>query len=290
MIDKTEISEEQINEFQQAVREFSDYDFGDYSISSLKRRLSKISEEYGADINRLIRTISADPLAMEEVVKKVTVNTTEMFRDTEIWKQLLVDLLPRFAEKDSIHIWHAGCSTGQEVYSMMILLDQLRLLDKAHLYASDLNTDVLDLARIGTYRLRFNREYIENYFTVFSEENQKACKEPFFPIEKYFTVDEAMDQIRMREFLKNRPIYQKIDLVKDDNLFFINFDIIVCRNVIIYFNYDLQNKVLKLFHRSMRDNGYLMLGMHESIIGSGTELFIKDDPFYLKKTKRKRDN
>jgi chemotaxis protein methyltransferase CheR len=278
-----DISNSDIQNFQVAVKEHSEYDFSDYSTNSLKRRLSKILEDYGSDINRLLRTISSDSIALEEIIKKITVNTTELFRDPHIWQSILLKLLPRFRKHSSIHIWHAGCSTGQEVYSMMILLDQLGMLERSNIYASDINTDVLDIARQGSYRLRFNREYIDNFNEVFSSEDQKDPEESYFPIEKYLKIDEARDRIQMLEFLKNKPIYNKIDLVKDDNLFFVNFDIIMCRNVIIYFNHELQNKILNLFHRNMRDNGCLVLGIHESIIGPETAIFPKEDSFYSKR-------
>jgi len=277
------ISDNDIKIFQIAVRENSTYDFSDYSINSLKRRLTKITEEYGADIHRLIKTITSDGVAMEEVVKKLTVNTTELFRDTQIWQSMFKKLLPRFSRYPSINIWHPGCSTGQEVYSMMILLDQAGMLDKANIYASDINTDVMDTARNGIYRLRFNREYLENYKNVFSNEISRPGMDAFHPYDRYFKIDEARDRIQMLDFLKRKPVYNKIDLVKDDNLFFVNFDIIVCRNVIIYFNYNLQNRVLSLFHRNLRDNGCLVLGMHESIIGPGTLQFMKEETYYTKR-------
>jgi chemotaxis protein methyltransferase CheR len=281
-----EISNKQIIEFHKAVRESSEYDFSNYSVNSLKRRLSRITEEYGSDLNLLLKTIRKDSVALEEVIKKITVNTTELFRDTKIWQRILFKLLPQFIKQSSINIWHPGCSSGQEVYSMMIILDQLGILERSNIYASDINTDVLDKARQGSYRLRFHREYIENFKTVFSVGRQGNPTEPFLPMEKYFKIDEARDQIQMLEFLLNKPIYKKINLVKDDNLFSINFDIIMCRNVIIYFNYDLQNRVINLFHRNLRENGCLVLGAQESIIGPCSNLFLKEDHFYLKRNSK----
>ncbi len=275
-----DIKENDVKQFQNAITENSNYDFNAYSINSLKRRLAKVLEEYDSDIERLIRTISSDRIALEEIVKKITVNTTELFRDIKVWNSIRDKVLPRYAEHSSIHIWHPGCSTGQEVYSMMILLDQLDLLERSYIYASDLNTDVLETARRGSYRLRFNREYIDNFNELFPTGDQQGGYAPF---SRYFKMDEAKDKIQMLDFLCKKPVYKKIDLVKDENQFLINFDIIICRNVIIYFNYELQNKVLKLFHRSMRNNGALVLGMHESIIGQCCELFHKEDYFYIKR-------
>lgn len=274
-----DIGDADILRFKETVLNNSDYNLNDYSNNSLKRRLTKISEDYDSSFEKLINRISEDPVLMEEVIKKITVNTTELFRDTDVWIQIMNTLLPRFEKYSSIHIWHPGCSTGQEVYSMMILLDQLGLLDKAHIYASDINTDVMEIAKQGKYRLRFNREYIENFQKIFNADSSKSYKS----IEHYFSVNEMHDLIEMHDFLIKKPVYEKIDLVKDDNLFFINFDIILCRNVIIYFNYDLQIRVLNMFHRNMRNNGCLVLGLHESIIGEASKGFMKTGGFYLKK-------
>lgn len=280
-----EIGDSDILQFKETVLEYSNYDFSDYSTSSLKRRLTRISEDYGADFRRLIRTISRDPIAMEEVIKKITVNTTELFRDTKVWIDMMNTMLPRFKDHSSIHIWHPGCSTGQEVYSMMIVLDQLGLLEKSSIYASDINTDVMDTARKGSYRLRFNREYIDNFNKVFAGAADEELKKTLRPFDHYLIVNETKDQIKMKDFLIKKPVYEKIDLVKDDNLFFVNFDIIICRNVIIYFNYSLQNRVLGTFHRNMRENGCLVLGVHESIIGPAANAFHKQDKFYVRRKK-----
>lgn len=168
---------------------------------------------------------------------------------------------------------------------MMIALDQFGLLERANIYASDINSDVMKIAKKGDYRLRFNREYISNFNDVFSPGMSEATGQQFKTHEKYLKINESRDLIQMKEFLRSKPVYKKIDLVKDDNLFFLNFDIIMCRNVIIYFNYELQNKVLRLFHRSMRESGCLVLGLHESIIGPGTKYFQKQNNYYVRMKK-----
>lgn len=278
-----EIEEKDIRRFQSTISNYSEYDFSEYSLNSLKRRISKLMQKYGSDFSMLIRTMESDTVALEEVVKRITVNTTELFRDPKIWQSIMLKLLPRFTNQSSINIWHPGCSTGQEVYSMMIILDQLGLLERSNIYASDLNSDVLETARAGAYRLRFNREYIDHFNDVFTPETGSRPEAGFKPYQDYFRVDETRDLIKMRDFLCEKPVYKKVDLVMDENPFFMNFDIIICRNVIIYFNYELQNKVLELFHRNMRDNGCLVLGLHESIIGPCGSMFTKQDHFYVKR-------
>ena len=283
-LNDTDIQEKDVRRFQDTIRDCSSYDFGEYSVSSLKRRLFKVLEQYGTDMNTLTGIIRKDPQTLEEVVKKLTVSTTELFRDPPIWKGIMEELLAVFRERPAIRIWHPGCSTGQEVYSMMILLDQVGLLDRAELFASDINTDVMEVAKKGAYRLRFNREYLENFSRVFSETSVADHSGKFASYDKYFTIDELGDSIAMHGFLRKKPRYRKIDLVQDDNLFQQEFDMIICRNVIIYFNFELQNKVLHLFHRNLSKNGLLVLGKHESIIGPGSNLFKKKGQLYVRQS------
>jgi len=276
-----EISQEHIKIFQDAVKENSSYDFSNYSINSLKRRLEKIVEEYDFNFDQLILDIKTNDLLREKLIKNITVQTTELFRNKELWHQLLHKLLPQFREKSSLNIWHVGCSTGQEVYSMMILLDQLGLLEKANIYASDINTDALDVAREGSYNLRFHRDYMINYKSIFETESNGAVSN-YHDMSRYFHISLARDEILMSEFLRNKPVFDKMDLVKDNNPYNVKYDIIMCRNVIIYFNSNLQNKTLKLFHRNLTESGHLILGMHESIVGPWSSFF-KNEKYYFRR-------
>jgi len=219
---------------------------------------------------------------IDKILRKITVHTTELFRDPLIWMKIKNKLLPSLSHQDNIRIWHPGCSTGQEVYSMMMVLDDLELLEKTEIYGSDLHKEVIDTARQGRYKYRFNQSYLENFNRVmlngdgtFSWKQKKYWK-------KYFHIDEASDTIQMKDFLRQKPVYKKLDLVKDSNLFLVNFDLIVCRNVIIYFNAELQNRVFELFHKNLNEHGSLLLGVHESIMGSYSKKFIRKDPFYNK--------
>lgn len=283
-----DIEDRDIKIFQETIRENSAYDFSDYSANSLKRRLSKVLEDQKTDILSLITRMRTDASFIEDLVKVITVNTTELFRDPQLWKKLLYQILPRYNYLSTINIWHPGCSTGQEVYSMMILLDHLGMLDKANIYASDINEDVLASAKKGVYRYRFNKDYIKNYDEVFSSVEDLDGEDMRSDFKKYFKIDETKDLIIMQDKLRKKPVYKKNDLVKDKNLFGIKFDLIICRNVIIYFNYELQNRVLKMFHDSLVSKGCLMLGMHESIIGPFSQTFTKDGQFYFRS--RESDN
>jgi chemotaxis protein methyltransferase CheR len=278
-----EIKDEDIKAFLEAVKARTNYDFTNYSLKSLKRRIAKILSESKLSIYQLENEMLSNSPFMEKVVKSITVNTTELFRDPDIWRSLRDDVLPKFAQHKKINIWHAGCSTGQEVYSMMILLEEMELLSKSEIYASDINSDVLETARIGRYKYRFNHAYIENFDMVMNGSKEPSPDETLVSNSKYFFIDKVSDSIQMKPFLTEKPVYKKIDLVKDENLFFVKFDIIICRNVIIYFNYDLQNKVFNLFYKNLFNNGCLLLGLHESILGPYTTQFDKKNQFYFKK-------
>ncbi len=277
-----EVIGKDIRNFQLTVREHSDYDFSDYSHTSLRRRITRILMELEMDMDQLTLRMKNDGAFLQKILRKITVHTTEMFRDPDIWKQIKNELLPRFSSQPVIRIWHPGCSTGQEVYSMMMVLDELGLIEKSEIYASDLHKEVLETAQKGVYRYRFNQSYLENFDRVmlngegaYSMSQKKHWK-------KYFHIDETRDTIQMKENLRQKPVYKKQDLVRDPNLFLVNFDLIVCRNVIIYFNTDLQNRVFELFHQSLKQNGALLLGVHESILGVCSKRFIRKDPFYFK--------
>lgn len=265
------------------IKSSSIYDFSEYSDKSLKRRLAKVLIDQKMDLSNLLVQLKSNPTFLEQVVKDITVNTTELFRDPQIWQVLKYNVLPKLRNQQSINIWHAGCSTGQEVYSMLILLNELGLFEKAKVYGTDINSDVLQAAKKGVYKYRFNINYLDNFDKAIKENpyNYEALND--IPYEKYFTIDPVKDVIKMNPFLLEKPVFKKHDLVKDSNLFYVKFDLILCRNVIIYFNYELQNKVFELFYNNLYPNSYLILGMHESILGPYSSRFEKNGHFYLKK-------
>jgi chemotaxis protein methyltransferase CheR len=277
-----EVVEKDIRSFQETVRNQSEYDFTDYSLTSLRRRLTKILLEFDMTMDLLTRAIKADPDFLETIVRKLTVHTTELFRDPEIWKTIKTDLLPTFQPLTQINIWHPGCSTGQEIFSMMMLLEDQGLLDKSNIYGSDLNPEVIQVAKDGKYKYHFNQSYLENFDRVLLNGEGHPSWNQRKHWKKYFHIDETRDVIQMKDHLRSKPVYKKLDLVKDSNLFLVKFDLIVCRNVIIYFNSQLQNSVFDLFHENLKDNGTLLLGIHESIMGPYSRRFIKKDPFYHK--------
>jgi len=278
-----EITGQDVLSFIKAVKSQSQYDFSDYSEKSLKRRVERLLVENNMGIADLILKLKKDQEFLEQIVKDITVNTTELFRDPEVWQELRQRVLNKVKDFPSINIWHAGCSTGQEVYSLAILLNELGILDKCNIYASDLNTDVLDFAKKGIYKYRFNLSYLSNFDIVVKQNKYNFTENIEVDYEKYFTIDKKNDRIIINEFLLNKPVFKKMELVKMENLFDQHFDIIFCRNVLIYFNLELQNKLISFFHKNLNDEGFLILGKHESLLGYPEDKFDRKGKFYQKK-------
>jgi len=277
------ITDSELSQIIQTIRSVSVYDFTEYSEKSLKRRFTKILMDYRFTMDVLLNQLKTQKKFVEEIVRKVTVNTTEMFRDPPIWIALRGDILPKLAQKPVIRIWHCGCSTGQEVYSMIILLSEMGLLDKAELYCTDLNTDAIDVAKKGVYKYRFNLGYFDNFDKVIRSDVNNPLIVRDVPYQKYFIIDDFNDKLMIQKPLLEKPVFAKHDMVKDGNIFNVNFDLILCRNVIIYFNYGLQNKIFQLFHSSLNNDGYLVLGFHESILGPFSTKFEKRGYYYVLK-------
>ncbi|HQH41046.1 MAG TPA: CheR family methyltransferase [Bacteroidales bacterium] len=276
-----EVSDQELGMFISALRQASDYDFSEYSDKSLRRRIAKILVDHKMSLPQLLHAIEQDEGFAEKIVREVTVNTTELFRDPQVWHMLRYKVLPLYAHLLVINIWDIGCSTGQEVYSLLILLNELGLFEKTNVYATDLNSEVLSAASKGVYRYRFNISYLDNFDKVIRENPYNTAIHYDVPYEKYFEIDNNRDLIRMKPFLTSKPVFRKHDLVQQGNIWSRKFDLIFCRNVIIYFNFNLQNKVFKTFHGSLHESGCLVLGLHESILGPFSSHFEKKDMVYF---------
>jgi chemotaxis protein methyltransferase CheR len=232
------------------------YDFSDYTMSSFKRRVIRILELYGFDtVEALIKRLDSDKFFIDTVVKAITVNTTEMFRDPSFWRKLRDEIIPDLNTVNKIRIWHAACSSGEEVYSMCILLKELELLEKAEIVAIDLNEDVLSTAKKGVYFYR-NMELNESNYQKF--EGKKKLSEYYTQINP--------EQVQFDPRLIENVTFHKYDLVR--SLPISKFDLIICRNVMIYFNIDLQSRVVDLFDISLFKGGYLAVGSKETIAWS----------------------
>ncbi len=271
------LTEDDIKRFQKAVSSVSPYNFHDYSYNSFYRRIDKILGDYGITIDKLIDNVCRDYNYLERVVRDITVNTTELFRDVETWAHIKRMLTSIYADQPSINIWHAGCSSGQEVYSMMMMLCELDMLDKATIYASDINEKVLGTAMSGKYKYHEIQEYIGNFDKVFNSEGNPV------QMSKYMEINKFKDYVQMNRTLVEKPLFLKHDLVPCRNIANHDFDIIFCRNVLIYFNHELQTNVINFFADHIKPNGCLVIGRHEGMIGPAAARFNKAEALYFKR-------
>ncbi|MDZ7607944.1 MAG: protein-glutamate O-methyltransferase CheR [Cyclobacteriaceae bacterium] len=230
------------------------YDFTNYAISSFKRRILRILELYKfSSPDLLIKKIGEDPAFFEEFISEITVNVTEMFRDPSFWRILRDKIIPNILlNHNKVTIWHAGCSSGEEVYSMAIMLKEMGILQDSKIIATDIDNEILERAKSGVYSAK-NMELNEKNYVRFRGENE---------LNKYFEVRNGLAY--MDKSLVKDVSYRKHDLV--NGIVFNKFDLVLCRNVMIYFNQNLQNDVLKKLHESIFKYGYLAIGSKESLI------------------------
>ncbi len=246
------VTDEEITLLLNDLHEIHGYDFSNYSHASLKRRIERlISIDRHPSFAEFRYDVKYKPDYLVRVVEEITVNVTEMFRDPGFYLMLRTKVLPVLATYPFIRIWHAGCSTGEEVYSMAILLYEAQLLHKSLLYATDLNPRVLEQAKKGIFKLSVMKEYSENYI-------EAGGKKDF---SEYYTA--TYDFVKLNSEFSSRVIFSTHNLVSDRS--FNEFQLILCRNVLIYFDKDLQAKVLTLFDESLEQLGFLALGSKENI-------------------------
>ncbi len=227
-------------------------DLSSYATASLDRRLERFLSLYEFNsAEALTERLLGDASFFDHFVKEITVNTTEMFRDPACWQALRNTVLPVLNELPTIRIWHAGCSSGEEVYSMAIMLREEGLYEKARLVATDLNKEVIATAAAGCYSLKSMPLNADNYLKA----GGKASLADYYKTEGHQAV--------MDPTLLSHVRFLKHDL--STGAAFSKFDLILCRNVIIYFNKELQEKVFSLFSQSLFKRGVLVIGKKETL-------------------------
>ncbi|MFN8436957.1 MAG: protein-glutamate O-methyltransferase CheR [Cytophagales bacterium] len=253
MIDDIEISD--IKTLCTEIHQRYNYDFSNYALSSFKRRVIRFIDLYKIPTTSvLIEKIKTDPTFFNKFLNELTVNVTEMFRDPSLWRELKEKVFPTlFATHENIKIWHAGCSSGEEVYSMCILLKENGWLDRAKIFATDIDNNILEKAKNPKYNVKTMHDINDKNYIRFEG---KTALSDYYKIENGLAV--------MDTSLVKNVTYRTHDLVKSGA--FNKFDIILCRNVLIYFNQQLQNEVFKLFHESMFNYSYFIIGSKESMI------------------------
>lgn len=229
------------------------YDFRNYAMSSFKRRVLRIMELKKLTVDSLLKRLTDTPTFVNEFLDELTVNVTEMFRDPSFWRVMREEILPSIMlNHKQFKIWHAGCSSGEEVMSMCIMLKEMGVLQDVTLIATDLDLNILEKAKAGVYPIKNMELNEKNYIRFQGTGNFKD----------YYR-EENGNAVFNKDLLMNVS-FRRHDLVLGD--IFNKFDLILCRNVMIYFNQTLQNEVLKKFHESLFKYGYLAIGSKESLI------------------------
>lgn len=245
------ISDEELKSLIHLIKKVHGFDFGDYTMASLKRRISRIIELQKLSYFDLTDYLVNDAEYFDHFLAEVTVNITEMFRDPLFFRSVKENVIPYLRSYQHIKIWSAGCSTGEELYSLAILFTEEELYKRCFFYGTDVNHEVLIQAKEGIYDLQKMKQYSENYIG-FGSTNSLA---------NYYTA--KYDAASLSRKLKKNVLFSMHNLVSDGP--FNEFQLISCRNVLIYFNTELQAKVINLFYNSLANFGFLCLGTKESI-------------------------
>jgi chemotaxis protein methyltransferase CheR len=245
----------EFTELLESIRFVYGYDFTDYAEASVRRRTVQfMNKRKITELDKLGKMLLQDEKMFEEFVQEMSVTVTEMFRDPAFYKSLRNNVLKRLATYPFIKVWIAGCATGEEIYSIAILLQEEDLLKRSVIYATDINQKSIQIAKDGVYAVENMKSYAVNY--------QKAGGTKLFS-EYYKT---KYDLVMFDKSLKQNIVFAPHNLAVDRS--FNEFQLIICRNVLIYFNQKLQNKVFNLFFESLCPFGFLGLGNKESLLFS----------------------
>lgn len=228
------------------------FDFRNYAPASFKRRIRHCMGQEGVNtVSALQEKVLHDAACMERFLLVLSINVTALFRDPGFYQVFREKVVPRLRTYPFIRIWHAGCASGEEVYSTAIVLQEEGLYDRVRLYATDMNEAVLARARDGIYPLDKMKEYAENYLKAGGKRS----------LAEYYTAQ--YDRAIFGAALKKNIVWAQHNLATDGS--FNEFHVILCRNVMIYFDRELQARVHTLLYQSLTNFGLLGLGDKETI-------------------------
>lgn len=228
------------------------YDFRNYSKDPIRRRIKLAFSSSGCkSISGMIHRLLNDRIFFEKLLGDLTVNVTEMFRDPSFFSVVRKIIVPELKKHAPVKIWHAGCSTGEEVYSMAVIIKEEGLEDNCLIYATDNDAKAIDQAKKGIFPLNKMKDYTRNYRSAGGTSS----------FADYYTA--SYGGAIMENFLKKNIVFSDHNLVTD--AVFSEVNMIMCRNVLIYFNKKLQDRVLRLFWQSLGPRGFLCLGPRESL-------------------------
>jgi chemotaxis protein methyltransferase CheR len=250
--DENDLVDGEIIQLLNTVYEKFGFDFRDYSYAHIKRRImNRLLLSNISSVPELKKKIISSDEYASLLLKDLSINVTEMYRDPDFYKRIREQVIPRLRTYSFIKIWHAGCSTGQEVYSMAILLKEEGLYDRSLIYATDFNQEVLNHSAEGIYSDELIKEYTRNHQLSGGKSS----------LSEYYT--SRYNSVIMDRSLKENIVWANHNLVTDQ--VFAEVNLIMCRNVLIYFNKNLQNRVHHLFYESLVNGGFLCLGSKEAL-------------------------
>jgi chemotaxis protein methyltransferase CheR len=254
------ISDEELQAINRAILLRYGMDFNNYEPHSFKRRLSRALQKFGIDnVYELWKRILRDNELIFKLIDEITVGLTELFRNPTLWQFLKKEIGQKYSSQPSLSIWHSGCSTGEEVYSMAIILYELELLFRTKIWATDLSGQAIRIAERGVYSEDTFAQFCKNYRHYAPE---KDLKQYFFRIQ---------EQWQIFQTLKSPITFQQHNLVKDEVQG--SFDLIFCRNVMIYFDEILKMRVLEKFYQSLKEDGYFIIGYYDALPPQHQDLF-----------------
>ncbi len=247
------IEDVEINLLLEALKQRYGYDFTGYARASLKRRLSGLIDVFSVQhLSQIIPLLLYDPQVAQQVINSISVPTSDFFRDPQVWSYLRSAVLPQLASFPRINIWQAGCGYGQEAYSLAILLHETGLLKRSRIFSSDINPLFLETARLGCWPQRHQAQWSDNY----RQAGGSGVFDDFFSL--------TPNNLAICAELKQAIEFFPHNLVADE--VFKEMQLVICRNVLLYFGSTLQQHVVNLLTRSLERGGYLLLGRGENII------------------------
>jgi len=273
-VDPKKIAEIEIDVLLEAIRLRYDYDFKSYARASLNRRVQSLLTKENLEMPyQLIPRILYDHTIFDKFLSEMSVTVTEFFRDPPFFKAIQDIIFPVLQTYPYVKIWHAGCATGEEVYSLAILLKEAGLLNKAKIYATDYNKRSLEVAKEGIYSTSNLEANKKAYLNAGGEKS----------LDHYYT--EQYEAFKFQDSLKENMTFAYHNLVKDG--VFGEMNIVICRNVLIYFDKDLQDHAFTLFNSSLVRKGFMCLGSKETIdysaIKDQYETFSKPNKIFRRK-------
>jgi chemotaxis protein methyltransferase CheR len=248
-----EIALNDIHPLLNQIEEQFHFDLREYSTATLRRRIHRILLLFHLrNLDEFSDLLKNDPSIFPMLLNELTVNTTEMFRDVDCWKSISKELIPKFPKNQAFKVWHNGCSSGEEVYSFLILAMEAGLDDQLELIGTDVNTSCLEVARSGIYEMKFMDKYNQQYIASGGKKSLFDYGETLG--DHYF---------QFHQSVRDKVTFSYLDIIQDGGV--PECDMIFSRNVLIYFMMPLQERIFSKIYSCLKKDAYFCLGKNENL-------------------------